>query len=64
MGKQIIPFQVYSSVKVKDETLERHGQVGVVIGSTDDAETPVEVKFDVEGGYKVEHYAIESLEGL
>jgi hypothetical protein len=36
------PFQVFTSVKVIDESLERHGQVGTVI----DLMEPVTVKFD------------------
>jgi len=36
------PFQVYTSVKVIDETLVRHGQVGTVI----DLMEPVTVRFD------------------
>jgi hypothetical protein len=36
------PFQVYTSVKIIDDTLERHGQVGTVI----DIMEPVTVKFD------------------
>lgn len=60
-----IPFQMYSSVKVKGDDLERDGQVGVVVGNDGDDDHPVRVKFDdSEHGQVEEFYAVEQLEGM
>lgn len=51
--KQPLLTQVYSAVKVVDETLERNGQVGVYLGPADtDGESVV--KFDDDAG---EHHS-------
>jgi hypothetical protein len=52
MSKTLLT-QVYSAVKVDDETLERNGQVGVYLGPADtDGESIV--KFDDDAG---EHHS-------
>lgn len=43
----MIKQQVYTSVRVKNEELERHGQVGVFVGAGDEPDESA-VKFEGE----------------
>lgn len=57
-------FAAYQSVKVIDESMERHEQVGTVVGEDTEAGL-VHVKFDdPEGGQVTEEYPVASLVGL
>lgn len=53
-------YQVYTAVKITDEELERHGQVGLVVNAAA-GETPVQVKFDDE---EVEEFAIGQIQAV
>ncbi|MGK5073252.1 hypothetical protein [Janthinobacterium sp. ZB1P44] len=58
-------YQVYTAVKVVDEELERHGQVGVVVSASQDG-TPVTVKFeeaDSDGALSSE-FTLDQIRGL
>lgn len=58
-------YQVYTAVKVVDDELERHGQVGVVVSASPDG-TPVTVKFeeaDSDGALSSE-FTIDQIRGL
>lgn len=58
-------YQVYTAVKVVDEELERHGQVGVVVSASPDG-TPVTVKFEEEDsdGALSSEFTLDQIRGL
>lgn len=62
----MIKQQVYTSVRVKDETLERHGQVGVFVGPGDALdESAVKFESDHPGGeQQIEHFKDDALEAV
>jgi hypothetical protein len=63
MSKAKLPFQVYTAVKVVDEDMERHNQVGVVVGYGAE-EGEVRVKFESEAETVEEDFAESQLQGL
>jgi hypothetical protein len=53
-------YQVYTAVKIIDDELERHEQVGLVVNAAA-GETPVQVKFD-DG--EIEEFAIGQIQAV
>ncbi|PJJ17810.1 hypothetical protein CLU90_0990 [Janthinobacterium sp. 67] len=58
-------YQVYTAVKVVDDELERHGQVGVVVSASPDG-TPITVKFDDadSDGALSSEFTLDQIRGL